>query len=245
MEKNWYKEWFASEDYLDVYRHRNDEDTDKLISLILGNIKLEQNSKVLDAACGAGRYSIKFAERGFKVTGFDLSDTLLQLAVKEAEARNLDINFLRKDLREFKFKDKFDLIVSLFTSFGYFNTDEENFIFVENAYDMLNSGGYYVLDYLNKTFLENNLIKNSEKIIGGKEIIENRSINNGRVLKRITIRKNGHKEEFLESVKLYSQEDLSEKFSKIGFKAVKVFGDYEGNSFNSEKSERCIIIFQK
>ena len=38
MNNEWYKDWFASEDYLDVYRHRNSEDTDQLVKLIINNL---------------------------------------------------------------------------------------------------------------------------------------------------------------------------------------------------------------
>ena len=245
MKENWYQQWFASEEYLDVYRHRNDEDSERIINLILSNIDLASNAKILDAACGAGRHSINFAEKGYNVRGFDLSETLLKIAQKEAEEKNLDIEFSLADKRFFKIDEKFDLIVSLFTSFGYFYSVDENFAFPRNAFHMLSENGYYVLDYLNKVFLEENLVKFSHRIIHNKEIKESREISEGRVVKRIEIRKNGEKKEFFESVKLYSFGDIENEFSRIGFKVFKVFGDYSGEIFDQSKSERCIIIFKK
>jgi len=245
MGNDWFKTWFASEDYLDVYSHRNHEDAEKLIELILNNIVIKNNSSILDAASGAGRHSIRFAEKGFEVTGFDLSQTLLDKAIQDAHSLSLDIDFQRADLRSFVTDKKYDLAINLFTSFGYFNSDEENFEFVKNSFQMLNNNGYYVLDYLNKTYLENNLVKFTQKIIGDKEICEYRSISNGRVIKKIKIKtKNGDKE-FIESVKLYSFDELVNGFTEIGFKVNNVFGDYLGDTYNSERSERCIIIFQK
>ena len=245
MIKEWYKDWFASEDYLDVYKHRNLEDTEKLVKLILFNIQINNDASILDAACGAGRYSIKFAELGFNVTGFDLSSTLLEIAKSEAEKRNLKINFKLSDIREFFTSEKYDLVASLFTSFGYFDSDDENFMFINNAYNMLADNGYYVLDYLNKDFLENNLIGNSEKKIEDKNIFESRQIRNNRVEKKIKIVKDNNSSEYLESVKVYSYEQLIEKFNEIGFREIKTFGDYEGNQYQNKTSERCIIFFQK
>ena len=245
MKKDWFEKWFASEDYLDVYRHRNDDDSNKIISLILSNVELEPGSKVLDAACGAGRHSIKFAEKGFDVHGFDLSETLLNIATKEARAKGLNIEFTHADKRYFETDRKFDLIVSLFTSFGYFHSDEENFAFPRNAFHMLNENGYYVLDYLNKIYLENNLVEFSNKTISDKEIQESRRIAEDRIEKKIEIKKNGERREFIESVKLYSAEALMSEFTIIGYKALKLFGDYDGNIFDPQKSERCIIIFKK
>lgn len=245
MNRDWFKKWFASDDYLDVYRHRNSEDTKNLVSLILSKIEINTDANVLDAACGAGRHSIKFAEMGFNVTGFDLSQTLLNIAIKDASEKNLNINFQNADLRSFTSNIKFDLILSLFTSFGYFNSDEENFAFIKNAFQMLNKNGYYILDYLNKNYLEDNLVELTKKVVDDKAIVENRTISDGRVLKRITIAKENHNSEYLESVKLYSYKELVDNFNEIGFRKTHVFGDYFGNAYNEESSDRCIIIFQK
>ncbi len=245
MNKEWYKDWFASEDYLDVYRHRNSEDTENLVKLILSNIEIVEGASVLDAACGAGRHSIKFSEKGFNVTGFDLSHTLLEIADIETNKRNLNIDFKNADLRTFYSEGKYDLVLSLFTSFGYFDSDEENFFFPKSAYSMLNENGYYVLDYLNKNYLEENLVEKTERVVGDKQILENRKIVKGRVIKTISIVKASKNDEYLESVKLYSYKELVDKYSFIGFKKIKVFGDYLGNDYQSESSERCIIIFQK
>ncbi len=128
-----------------------------LVNLILSKVDLKLNAKVLDAACGAGRHAIKFAEKGFNVTAFDLSKTLLQIGIDEARNRNISIDFQNSDIRTFTSNFKFDLILSLFTSFGYFETDEENFIFPKNAYNMLNENGHYILDYLNKNFVRSKI----------------------------------------------------------------------------------------
>ncbi|PID59278.1 MAG: hypothetical protein CR986_06625 [Ignavibacteriae bacterium] len=245
MNKEWFKDWFASEHYLDVYKHRNNADTERIINLILSNTKISKGAKILDAACGAGRHSIKFAKEGFDVTGFDLSQTLLNIAERNAKLNSTNIKFLNSDLRSFNTESKFDLIVNLFTSFGYFETDEENFAFIKTAYKLLQDSGYYILDYLNKNYVEHNLIKFTEKKVNGNKIEEHRSINNGRVEKKIIIKKNNVIKEFQESVKLYSYKELISEISKIGFKLGMVFGDYFGDYFEEKKSERCIIIFQK
>jgi cyclopropane fatty-acyl-phospholipid synthase-like methyltransferase len=245
MIKEWYKDWFSSKDYLDVYRHRNSEDTERLVNLILSKVALNPNAKVLDAACGAGRHAIKFAEKGFNVTAFDLSKTLLQIGINEARSRNVSIDFQNSDIRTFASNLKFDLVLSLFTSFGYFESDDENFIFPQNAYYMLNNNGYYILDYFNKNYVEENLVEESERKVNQKEILENRFIENDRVIKRISIREENQNNEYVESVKLYSFEQLEERFESIGYNTVNVFGDYLGNPFKNESSEICIIFFQK
>ena len=245
MSKEWFKDWFSSKEYLDVYSHRNSEDAERLLELIIRNINIEPDAKILDAACGAGRHSIYLAEKGFDVTGFDLSSTLLKIANENSKELKLDINFINSDIRQFSSKTNFDLIVNLFTSFGYFDTGEENFAFPKNAFDMLNEHGYFVLDFLNKNYVIKTLVPESEKRIGNKIISEKRKIENGRVVKKIIINEENKKAEFFESVKLYSSEEILEKFFQIGFKIKSIFGNYAGDDFLEDDSERLIVIFQK
>jgi len=238
----WFKDWFASEEYLQVYSHRDEDEAKLLIKFILSQISIPRNAVVLDAACGAGRHSKIFLENNYKVIGFDLSKTLLKIANKSTD---LNANFICADLRRICFKQKFDLIVNLFTSFGYFNDDSENLLFVKSAFKMLKDNGYYVFDYLNPVYIENNLVPFSKSIKNNREIIEEREIIGGRVEKLISIKSNSGTRKYKESVKLYSYNEIESMFSKIGFNIQKSFGDYSGNEFNESKSNRMLIILKK
>ena len=238
----WFEDWFADKDYLKVYGHRDSDDAKQLIETVLSQIDVPKNAKVLDAACGAGRYSHLLAGKGFNVTGFDLSKQLLEVANKNFEH---SVNLFRADLRSIQFKEKFDLIFNVFTSFGYFESDEENFLFIKNAYTFLHNGGYFVFDFLNKDFVINNLNPKTEKELDGLSIVETREIVDGRVVKKITLRRDQGIKEFVESVRLYDKDKIISEFENIGYNVKKVFGDYLGKEYNSQQSARLIIIFQK
>jgi len=241
----WYKDWFDSDYYLKVYEHRDQEDAQKLGELILQFVNLNSSASILDAACGAGRHSKFFASLGYKVVGFDLSKSLLKIAAKELKEKKYNINFIKADLRHIFFKIKFDLVINLFTSFGYFKSDEENFAFCKNIYQSILKDGYYVLDYFNKDFLEMNLTSQSIKTFKDFNLSEERKIKNGRVEKKITIQLDGIENHYYESVKLYSLEFIRDNFEKIGYKLFKAFGDYQGNEFSRKESPRLILFFQK
>ena len=243
--KEWYKEWFASEEYLEVYLHRNSDDAKKLVSLILDTSKLAYGSTILDAACGAGRHSGIFASLGYKVTGFDLSKTLLQVAGAEAKQKALNINYACGDLRKVFFNYKFDLIVNLFTSFGYFDSDEDNFSFLKNSIKILNDNGSYVLDYLNEKFLRLNLIGTSVKKLNDKSILESRRIINDRVEKEITIANKFSERKYVESVKLYSKQKIEFEMTKAGYKCFRIYGNYDSSDFDENYSSRLIMFFSK
>ncbi|MCL6495484.1 MAG: class I SAM-dependent methyltransferase, partial [Ignavibacterium sp.] len=98
MKKDWFVDWFNTDEYLSVYKHRNEKDAECHIKFLLSKINLPSNASILDLACGSGRHSILLAKQGYYVTGVDLSDRLLKEAVKSAKAENLDIKFIKADM---------------------------------------------------------------------------------------------------------------------------------------------------
>ncbi len=101
------------------------------------------------------------------------------------------------------------------------------------------------MDFFNPAYLEKHLVPYSEKNVSGLEIRERRKIENGKVIKTIEISGNGEVKKYEERVKLYSQNFIVKRMETIGYKIVDIFGNYEGNKFDGEKSERLIIIAQK
>lgn len=241
----WFEDWFSSEEYFSVYRHRDENDAEILTQLITRTFSLQPNSRILDIACGTGRHAISFAQKGFRVTGIDLNSKILEIAVKNSREKNLIIDFLNADMRNFSLENKFDLVCSLFTSFGFFERDEENFSILENAYDHLNKGSYFVLDYLNSVYLKTNIIPISIENYNEKEILQKRFIEGKRIYKEIVIKKNGACKSYWESVRLYSLQEIQKKLEVIGFTIKYVFGDYRGNNYIDDKSSRLIIFAVK
>jgi SAM-dependent methyltransferase len=244
LNKEWYKEWFSNKYYLELYKHRDEREATDLINLIQRSINVEYGGKVLDVCCGSGRHSIEFAKRGFDVTGFDLSDFLIGQAKKmksELAEKNLKLKFLKKDMRKFDFGKSFDVAINIFSSFGYFERDEENFKVFKNVHLSLKKYGYFVFDFLNEKYLKNNLVKKDFTALNGMKVIQERRIENDFVYKDIRI---GSKI-FSERVKLYSLESIKKELEVKGFNVRKAFGDYFGNAFLKNQSKRFIIIAQK
>jgi len=245
MKKEWFVDWFNTDEYLSVYKHRNEKDAECHIKFLLSKINLPSNASILDLACGSGRHSILLAKQGYNVTGVDLSDRLLSEAVKSAKAENLNIKFIKADIRDFQTEEKFDCILNLFTSFGYFESDEENFLVFEKAFNFLTKKGYFVLDYFNKNYIEKNLVMYSKEEKENYSITQERKIINERVVKKITIHRNGNEQIYFESVKLYDSNFLILKLKEIGFDIVNLFGDFLGNEFDENLSPRFIALCQK
>jgi len=244
QKSEWFKKWFSNKYYLELYRHRDGKEAVDLINLVQRTVPLSHGAKVLDVCCGAGRHSIEFAKRGFDVTGFDLSEYLIGEARKNSKAlkeKNVNVKFLIKDMRNFNFKGTFDLALNMFSSFGYFESDEENFVVFENIKSSLEKKGYFVFDFLNEAILRKNLVKKDYVITTGKKIYQERRIENNFVYKDIKI----GKDVFTERIRLYSCGEILNRLKKTGFSVKNIFGDFYGNRFEKNKSNRLIIIAQK
>ncbi len=111
-------------------------------------LNLGKGKSLLDIACGAGDHSVLFAKRGLNVSGFDLSNCLIEVAKKRAGEAGLKVDFTPADMREMDFKERFEAAVLLSHSFGFFN-HEENMGVLKGTYKALAKGGRLLLDLMN------------------------------------------------------------------------------------------------
>jgi SAM-dependent methyltransferase len=240
----WYQNWFADERYLELYRHRNDEEADKLISLVEQVTGDDRSRRVLDIPCGAGRHLFKLADRGYKnLYGRDLSETFITHARLTSQRKGYDVHFAVGDMRE-GIEGGLDLILNLFTSFGYFENDKDNERVVANFSSALGPGGFLVIDFFNAVQIRDHLIPEETKILeSGVSVRIHRQIIENRVIKSIRFESDG--KEFIESVRLYQLEDFRRMLAAGGLTLHSYYGDYDGNTFEAERSPRLILFAQK
>ncbi len=243
--KLWFEEWFESEEYLTVYKHRNNEEAEILISFILGKVNLTSDAKVLDLGCGAGRHALLLAKMGFQVIGVDQSAKLLSVAVEEAKKNGLRAKFIRDDIRTVTFPEKFDLILNVFTSFGYFENDEDNFAVFANVEKLLSEDGVFVFDFLNAEYVKRNLVPFSKDVLDDMVIEQSRKIEGNNVIKKIVLLQNGNRKNYRESVRLYSKKELINALDKTNLSVEMIFGNYTGETFDEKSSSRLILLCKK
>jgi SAM-dependent methyltransferase len=238
QEKPWYVEWF-DENYLEVYRHRNTDDAKKQVQLIINTLRLAKTGTILDLGCGEGRYTAILKDQGFRVLGLDLSKTLVKFGKKNDQELDLVVGDMRF------IPGRFDLILSLFTSFGYFEEDRENERVIQSVYHSLEPGGIFWLDFLNAGYVKKNLVPQSiSRLSSGIEVLEKRKIAYHRIIKDIYFKKNNMEKCYKESVRLFTRQDLEQMFYNSGFRVVHCFGDYNGNPCTTG-SERTILVGKK
>lgn len=242
----WYKEWFG-QDYLDLYAHRNRQEAERHVEFVLEALGYRPDGggeanpdAVLDLACGAGRHTDALRRHGLRALGVDLSLTLL--------ARRPDLPRVRGDMRCLPFADaSFDWVLNFFTSFGYFETERENFQVLEEIVRLLTPGGHFLIDFLNR-----------DRVLAGLEPAETREESDrrvdiqrwydpatSRINKRITLRVNERPPRtYLESVRAYSKDEVTIGLSWAGLDVTDLYGNFQGEPYDRD-SERLILVGRK
>ncbi len=241
---DWFQSWF-NRHYINVYSHRTTEEAEKFVNNWQIWDKVKPGQWCLDLGCGSGRYSKLIARRGIRVFAIDLSVDLLILA-KSDSTNHLQTYFIRGDMRHIPSQGLFNLILSLFTSFGYFQDDNEHRRILETISSLLAPDGIFILDIPNKIPTISHVAENSvsEREIEGCTVRETRRWDNVRnvVEKKIEIIKDMRKETFFESVRLFSLNEISEMLLTAGIKLIQPpWGDYSGARL-STTSPRMIFF---
>ena len=245
---DWYKTAFRF-DYLRVYPHRNDEEARLQVDFLLERLDNAPPCDVLDLGCGDGRHSLELARRGYRVTGLDLSEDLLDRARSRTVDEGLDVTFIQSDMRDAPGVSAFDLVVNFFTSFGYFSEDRENARVLDAIARSLRSGGRFLMDYLNRAYVISTLVPEDRRNVEGMEVEQRRWITGDpseagghvRINKHVRIREGGVERNYDESVRMYTLEELDAMMDLAGLKVAQTFGDFDGRPV-SDDAPRNILI---
>lgn len=243
----WFEEWFDSPLYEKLYANRNEEEAAGLANLIERLVPQRSYPKILDLGCGRGRHSLTLAERGYQVKGIDLSEEAIEKAAIKANKRNLkNVSFQVRDMRD-PLPETFDAVVNLFTTFGYFEGDDENASVIESVGSMLREDGIFLLDYLNADWVRANYKPEESGMFRDLHFDIVRYIRQNVIYKEITF-SGIHLEKpitYTEQVKLYDLEWFLENFDTYGFEVERLLGDYKGNTYNPETCSRLVMFTRK
>lgn len=193
--------------------------------------------KVYDSCCGPGRHSLELARRGCAVTGVDITPGYLDAAEESASDEGLDIEFIRADVREFARPGAFDLALNLFTSFGYFETREEDLAFLSGVRESLRPGGHFVIDVLGKECAVRDFLKSEWFEREGRLACSEYSIEGAweYLVNRWVVVAEGKSFERRWKQRLYSAVELGEALRSVGFDGpIRFFGNMDGIPYDHE-----------
>ena len=243
MGKEWFETWFDTHYYHLLYKNRNEVEARRFIDALLRFLNPEPESRFVDIACGKGRHSKYLSSKGYDVVGLDLSRNSIEEACRCTEGFQ-NLRFYQHDIRNPFPVSNLDYGVNFFTSFGYFDSDDEHEVVLKNIFDCLNPGGRFVLDYLNVSEVMHNLKNEDQKQVEGVQFRIKRFVENNAIVKRISVVDGAKNYEFKEQVRAFDKEQLVEMIEAQGFLVDEVFGDYQLNAYTPH-SPRVLIIAQK
>jgi SAM-dependent methyltransferase len=241
-EEEWFSTWFDSPYYHILYNNRDEQEARVFIDNLLTYLHPKPHEKILDLACGKGRHAVYLNQKGYDVTGLDLSEQSIAYA-KQFE--NETLHFAVQDMREVYQPEAFDFILNLFTSFGYFDNETENVVALCAATSSLKHGGKLVIDFMNTDQAIAGLVAHEEKEVQGIKFEITRGVENGFIVKSIRFSDKGQNYFFQERVRALREEDFLEYFTMAQLRLVEVFGSYDLKPYNPATSERMIFVLKK
>ena len=218
----WFEEWFG-EEYLHLYPHRNEHDAERVVALLRRTLPWHAGWRVLDICCGAGRHMKALSEVGGRPIGLDLSGPLL------ARAREVTVApLIRADIRHLPIRpESVDLAVNLFTSFGYFETDQEHVSALSQMIGVVRPGGWFTLDFLSADTVRRSLIQSEDATLADAPVrIERRLTDRERFVVKTIRTPDGR--EYMERVRLFTPADLEAMLRPLPLTLTHRFGDYHG-----------------
>ncbi len=237
---NWFSSWFDSKYYHLLYKNRDDQDAQLFMKHLTNYLNLPEKGTILDLACGKGRHAVYLNSLDYNVTGVDLSNNSIEYA-KQFE--NDSLKFEVHDMRTL-FPKQYDAVFNLFTSFGYFDDENDNIKTLEAIQNSLNEFGFGVIDFMNVDFIIENLVAQEKKTVEHIDFHIKRYVKNNFIYKEIRFTDNNEDYFFTEKVQAISLNDFQEYFKKANITLLDIFGDYKLNKFDKKNSERLILIFK-
>ncbi|WP_136666833.1 cyclopropane-fatty-acyl-phospholipid synthase family protein [Flavobacterium sp. H122] len=237
---NWFETWFDSPYYHILYKDRDDTEAQLFMDNLTHYLNLPEEARILDLACGKGRHAIYLNQLGYDVTGVDLSENSIAEALKSGNDR---LHFKVHDMRV-PTDEKYDAVFNLFTSFGYFENEEDNFKTLMAIKESLTEYGFAVIDFMNANYVIDNLVPEETKTVDGIDFHIKRYVKDGHIFKEINFEDKGQKFHFTEKVRALKLEDFEAMMEKADIYLLDIFGDYKLRKFFKNDSERLIMIFK-
>jgi len=245
------KEWFDDdlfwqEVYPFVYPEQRFAEAPKQVEKALALTK-PGGKAALDLCCGPGRYSIALAQAGFSVTGVDRTKFFLDKARGKARAAKTKVEWIQMDMRDFAREDAFDLVLSMMTSFGYFDDKDEDLLVLRNVFTSLRPGGVWLVEVMGKECLAKAYqpttsasLPDGTKLIQCHEIFDNWT----RIRNEWILIRKGRAKSFKFHHTVYSGQELRDRLIQTGFTDVKLYGNLDGDEYGAN-AYRLIAVGRK
>jgi len=241
-DKEWFSSWFDTPFYHILYKHRDEQEAQRFIDNLSKVLDFQQDQHILDLACGKGRHSVYLHAKGFRVTGLDYSAQSIAFAKQFASAR---LDFICQDMRLPFGQQTYDVILNLFTSFGYFETVQENLQALQHVRSALKDDGRLVIDFLNAHKVLAHLVESEQKTIDNICFKIERYFRDGFIYKEIRFDFEGKPYHFTEQVRALTLEEFQQYFDQVGLVIEQKYGNFDLQPYDAASSDRLILVIKK
>ncbi|MBV1910618.1 MAG: methyltransferase domain-containing protein [Kangiellaceae bacterium] len=224
----------------------SEKDINDTVSFLQNILKVKEGDRVFDQCCGTGRLSLAMARLGHSVFGVDLIDSYIQSA-KSHSILNNSCQFICDDAFNYTTPEPVQAAFNWWTSFGYSASDSVNINMIQRAFDSLEAGGRFALDFMNVPGLyrsfQPQVVTRIKEDEGELVLIRESRMDHttGMMHKTWTyFLANGKKVEHQSQVRLYTPHQLNMFFVECGFQEVVIYGDIDCSEL-SLSSPRCIV----
>lgn len=243
----WYEEFYGR-DYVQalVPSLTNSEQEANFAVQTLG---MKPGDRVLDLCCGQGRHAVLLVAKGIAVTGQDQSADYLEDARRASDALGLELPLVHSDMRDIPFENKFDFVINMFTSFGYFDTEQDDQRVLVEIEKALKPGGRVLVDLLNRDWvIANNEPSDRRVNDDGTVVIEHRNLNLETNRNEVTftfIDPDGtSREAFGHRIRLYTLDEVTAMMRKAGLEFEQAFGGFDSEP-HTPGTRRMIVVARK
>ncbi len=245
----WYKSFFTS-DYPELYGfHLRTKQTKRQIRFVRKALDLQAGETVLDLCCGQGRHSIALAKKGLNIIGLDLNRDYLAWAERAAAEAGVEIETIEADMREIPFSERFDAVISMFSSFGYLESDDEDLRVLEAIRQALKPAGRLLLDLPNQEWSlrsdgSEQRHQNSDGSVTHWQSELDLETGRNRVTFSVVGPDGENRNLGSHIIRQYTLAEFIANLREAGLEYVSASGDYEGHPF-SPTAERMLITARR
>jgi SAM-dependent methyltransferase len=250
MTAHWFDDdrlWDAIAPFLFTHERCGDATSGEVDSL-LKLVDVQPPDRILDLCCGVGRHSLELAARGFSMTAVDRTAAFLEQASRKAGETGVTIEFVQASMGEFRRPNAFDAAINMFTSFGYFTSDDEELAVLRNVFESLKPDGRLVIDVLGKEVLCRRFQPRTWQAspAGTAFLLEERKVRSGwaSIENRWIVFDETGKHEFHFDLRVYSGRELEGLLQRAGFREILLYGKLNGAPYDHD-AERLVAVARK
>jgi SAM-dependent methyltransferase len=245
--REWFRHFFDASYVAALRDEKPFRQTRLEVDFVLRSLHPPEGARILDLPCGYGRHAALLARRGFHVVGVDLSIAMLA----EARRRSTEgprLRFRRGDMRRIAYREEFDAVINLYTSFGYF-TPAQNVAALRRMARALRPGGRLLIDHRDPAYdaglprrlwyrtgktrfvLEDRRVDRRTKITDSTQLIV---ITGRRWVAQKTLR-------FQE----FSLPQWRRMLRRVGLRFLRAYSGYDGRPYRAGSTGRLILVAEK